>query len=284
MIRFATAVRAVHLTLLILLAAASVAAVPSARASSDDILNHGKKLYSQFDEELVIRHFFQDRKGGVFVDVGASYWKVDSTTYYLEERLEWSGIAIDAIAEHAAGYALNRPRTKFFSYIVTDRSGGSETLYLAGQLSSTNETHVSDLVDSAASDPRQGEILATGESRDRHVQDVRDVLKAVDGLKDFEPEEIQVETITLNDLLAQNGVTEIDFLSMDIEGGELSALKGFDIERFRPELVCIEMAAARRAELTSYFDAHGYERIQEYVKYDSINGYFRPRDAPTPEN
>ena len=37
-----------------------------------DILGTEKKKYSQFDEELVIRDFFQDRRGGFFVDVGAS--------------------------------------------------------------------------------------------------------------------------------------------------------------------------------------------------------------------
>ena len=33
-----------------------------------DILGTEKKLYSQFDEELIIRDFFQDRRGGVFPD------------------------------------------------------------------------------------------------------------------------------------------------------------------------------------------------------------------------
>ena len=52
--------------------------------------------------------------------------------------------------------------------------------------------------------------------------------------------ELSVSTITLNDLLDGQGVTSIDFLSMDIELSEPQALAGFDIDRFRPALVGIE--------------------------------------------
>lgn len=52
-----------------------------------DILDSGKKLYSQYDEELIIRDFFNDRRGGVFVDVGCYHYKDISTTYYLEKHL-----------------------------------------------------------------------------------------------------------------------------------------------------------------------------------------------------
>jgi hypothetical protein len=46
-----------------------------------DIVNTGTKRYSQFDEELVIRDFFQDRTEGVFLDVGSSTPMKNSTTY-----------------------------------------------------------------------------------------------------------------------------------------------------------------------------------------------------------
>jgi len=58
-----------------------------------------KKLYSQFNEELIIRDFFQDRKNGVFLDVGCSKPIENSTTYYLDKHLGWSGIGIGASPE-----------------------------------------------------------------------------------------------------------------------------------------------------------------------------------------
>ena len=78
-----------------------------AESERDDILTKGEKLYSQMNEELIIRHFFDDRRDGFFLDVGAFDWKKASTTLYLERHLGWSGIAIDAQKIHAEGYRKN---------------------------------------------------------------------------------------------------------------------------------------------------------------------------------
>jgi FkbM family methyltransferase len=215
----------------------------------DDILTKGEKLYSQNDEELIIRHFFDDRRDGFFLDVGAFDWKAASTTLYLERHLGWSGIAIDAQEIYAEGYRKNRPRTKFFTYLVTDHSGDVGTLYAAGPLSSVNKDNV----------------------------------KSFTKVKDFEPKPVQVATITLNDLLDRNGVETIDFLSMDIEGAEPAALAGFDIERFRPALVCIEAHGAGGEEIVAYFQTHGYERIDEYLQHDGVNWYYKLKGAPDGE-
>jgi hypothetical protein len=64
-------------TLALLLTLVSCAAVP---ATAGEILA-GKALYSQKNEELVIRDFFRDRRGGFFLDVGCAFPKNGSTTY-----------------------------------------------------------------------------------------------------------------------------------------------------------------------------------------------------------
>ena len=92
-----------------------------------------------------------------------------------------------------------------------------------------------------------------------------------------------VETITLNEILRRQEIWRIDFLSMDIEGGEPAALAGFDIQGFRPELVCIE-GSPGRSGITEYFIRNGYVRINAYLKHDIANMYFRPRKkAPNVE-
>ncbi len=40
-----------------------------------DILESGKKFYSEYNEELIIRDFFNDRRGGIFVDIGCAHYK-----------------------------------------------------------------------------------------------------------------------------------------------------------------------------------------------------------------
>lgn len=207
-----------------------------------DILKNEVKLYSQFDEELIIRDFFNDRRDGIFIDVGCAYAIDASTTYYLEQHLGWTGIGIDALPEYAEGWAASRPNSLFVDYAVTDHSGDTLTFYRA---------------------------------RVPTVSSLRSEM--VERWQGPAPEEIKVTTITLDKLLDDNKIKRIDFMSMDIEGAEPDALKGFDIERFKPELVCIETGTdpAIDRQISAYFSEHNYERIGEYMRYDIRNWYFR---------
>ena len=211
-------------------------------ASGGEILTSESKLYSQFDEELIIRDFFGDRRGGFFVDVGCAFPKKNSTTYYLEKHLGWSGIGVDALPRYAQRWKKLRPNSEFVAFAVTDRSGEAVTFWQA-----TVPT-VSSLSKKQAANFSRGKVKP-----------------------------IKVGTITLTKLLDDRGVTEIDFLSIDIEGSEPAALAGFDVERFRPELVAIEVMLKNTKKISDYFTSHGYERIEEYQAYDLINWYFRPK-------
>ena len=195
-------------------------------------------------EEWVIRDYFQDKRGGVFLDVGAADAREWNNTYFLETTLGWSGIAIDAQPEFAAEYARLRPRTRFFSLFVSDVSDAVETFYV----------------------PEKGPLGATSNrefaGRNEDPVDVR-----------------SVRTITLNDLLAREGVERVDFLSMDIELGEPRALAGFDIEKYRPALVCIEVHPQVRQELIDYFHRHHYVLAGKSLGVDAQNLYFMP-DSP----
>ena len=111
-------------------------------AREDDSILSEEKLYSQFREELIVRHFFQDRRDGIFLDVGSGPPCENSTTCYLERHLGWSGIAIDAYADYAPAWAKERPRSRFFSYLVTDHSDTLEPFYrsaLSGLSSTTQD-------------------------------------------------------------------------------------------------------------------------------------------------
>lgn len=223
------------------LASCSDADVPP--ADPDAILREGRALYSQHDEELIIRHFFRDERDGFFLDVGAFHPKKLSTTYYLESHLGWRGIAVDPMPGLAELYAAQRPSTRFFQLAASDRTGERLTLHLAGGLSSLDPRH----------------------------------LKRLPGGSTLESVPVEVETTTLDDLLAREGVEHVDFLSMDIEGYEPHALAGLDITRVRPRLVCIEATPRVRKRILRYFDAHGYERLDRYLPYDQVNWYFAPR-------
>ncbi len=213
-----------------------------------EILTKGTKKYSQLDEELVIRDFFDDREGGVFLDVGAGNYQRDSTTYYLEKHLGWSGIGVDALDELREGYVKNRPKTKFMNFLVTDEPSGKMKFYRANGYLEVSSASRKVASDQAAEYEGDGSVT-----------------------------ELEVPSITLNELLTELGTESIDFLSMDIEEWEPAALRGFDIDKYKPELVCIEAHRSVQDELFAYFADHGYERLDQYLPWDRFNWYFTPK-------
>ena len=202
---------------------------------------YGPHKNTEREEEWFIRDFFQDRRGGTFVDVGANHHQKSSKTYYLETALGWSGLAIEPQREFADGYAQHRPRTKFLPFFVSDVSNETARLFVIKQwpeVSSSNAEFVK---------------------------------------KFGRPDEVRdVPTLTLNDILDAEQIRQIDFVNIDVELHEPQVLKGFDIERFKPSLVCIEGLLPVRQHILDYFTAHGYVLVGKYLWVDLENLYFAP--------
>jgi hypothetical protein len=72
--------RSHRLGLVVLLVLAPLDAPAQLSPGNERLLASEHKLSSQKREEVLVPHFFQDRKHGCFVDVGAYHWKKLSTT------------------------------------------------------------------------------------------------------------------------------------------------------------------------------------------------------------
>ena len=204
-----------------------------------------EKRYSWHYEEWYIRDFFDDMRGGFFVDVGAWHYSASSNTFLLEVDFQWSGIAIDVHEWFRADYEENRPHTKYFTYFVSDTSAGKMELFV----------------------PRANTAVTSANKR--HIESKGLGITTT----------IQVQEITLDDLLDREGVKQIDFLSMDVELAEPAALRGFDIERFAPKLVCIEDHNPQVREFSEeYFEQHGYAKLELWSRIDSHNSYYARRE------
>ena len=212
---------------------------------------YGPGRYSQGEEEWIVRDYFQDRHDGFFVDVGANHYRYNSNTFYLDTRLGWSGLAIDPQPDFATDYRRYRPRTRFFSFFISDTSNTDAQLYV---------------VDGAplVASQDQGFAERLGSETKNPIVDARAVT---------------VPTIRLSDLLDQAGVSHFDFLSVDVELAEPKVLAGFDIERFHPSLVCIEAHTKVRQQVLDYFCSHGYVLLGKYLRADLLNLYFAPLSA-----
>ena len=202
---------------------------------------YGPSRFSEHQEEWVIRDYFGDRRDGYFVDVGANDYREFSNTYYLESRLGWSGLAIEPQVRFAEGYRSHRPRTRFLPLFASDVSNAQARLFL-----------------------HESNPLVTSSSREYAERWGADL------------KEIQVPTITLTDLLDQLGIKRLDLLSIDVELSEPKVLAGFDIDRFKPSLVCIEACVEVRQFVLDYFARHRYVLLGKYIRADQDNLYFAP--------
>jgi FkbM family methyltransferase len=198
----------------------------------------GPARYSQGYEELVIRDFFDDAWRGRFVDVGAGDYRHHSTTYFLERHRSWRGLAVDANADYAAGYARFRPRTTFVTAFVGGRDGGQADFAIA-----------------------RNPLFSSG------------VLPLP---ADAVVRRTRVPRRTLGGLLAEHGIARVDFLSIDVEGAEAEVLAGLDLRRWRPALVCVEVDKPGREGLFAHFRAAGYRELDAYRGVNDWNAYFTP--------
>jgi FkbM family methyltransferase len=201
---------------------------------------YGPRRDSLGGEEWIARDFFQDKREGVFLDVGASRYKEGSNTYYLETVLGWSGVAVEPQAKFAADYKTYRPRTMFVPVFAGPTSDATAKLYIPEKdaIASSNPT-----------------FAETGGA----------IVTAID-----------TKTMRLDDILDQAGITQVDFLSMDIELAEPEALAGFTLERYGIQLACIEGQPQVRQQIIDYFTARGYTLLGRYLRADTNNLWFAP--------
>jgi FkbM family methyltransferase len=201
---------------------------------------YGPARNSEHGEEWIVRDFFNDKRGGVFVDVGANHYRNYSNTYFLETTLGWSGVAVEPQTKFAGDYQQYRPRTTFLPLFVSDKSDEEAVLNVPSN----------DLV--ASSDPAFADSFGS------------------------KSKAMTVRTSTLDTILERTGITAIDFLTMDIELAEPAALRGFSIEKYRPALVCVEAHPEVRQQILDYFAAHRFTVVGKYLRADSDNIWFMP--------
>lgn len=177
------------------------------------------KYFSQHGEDTALAEYFGRRRDGFFVEVGALDGVTLSNTYYFERELGWRGILVEANPVEAERCAAARPRSVVVQAAVVDPEGAREgTTFQVVE----GEAGLSSL----QLRPRYRELVARLAQARGHPLNVMT---------------IEVPTTTLDAILAQHAPPEIDFMTIDIEGHEGSALRGLSLgQRWRPRVLLVE--------------------------------------------
>ena len=166
-----------------------------------------KKSYAMNNEDTAVLNYFKDRKNGFYVDVGC-YHPIHRNNTHLLHKQNWSGINIDTSQFSIDLFNYMRPKDLNYNCAISDKNENIKLFYQKelSQLSTTEKG--------------QAESVFQGNIKEKEMQ-----------------------AFTLDEVLNRDRYkkSKIDFLDIDVEGTDLKVLKGLSFDKFKPELICIEI-------------------------------------------
>ena len=195
--------------------------------------------YAQNFEDVILRRALSHVRQGFYVDVGAQHPVDDSVTkaFSLEG---WRGINIEPVKHWFAMLQKDRPHDINLNIAIGDAGGL--------RLFEVEDTGLS------TTDP----VFA-----ERHREAGHSII------------EHTVPAMTLDEVFAVEGVTEVHFLKIDCEGAERAAIASCSFDRVRPWIVLVEATEPNSQVSTASQWEHlltdrGYVRVYN----DGLNLYY----------
>ncbi len=92
---------------------------------------------------------------------------------------------------------------------------------------------------------------------------------------------IRMPVVTLAQLCKQHGIGEIDFLKIDVEGGEADVLHGGDWKRYRPKVILIEAVMPGSNEPAwSEWEPFLLAQSYRFALFDTLNRFYVAQEHP----
>jgi FkbM family methyltransferase len=150
------------------------------------------------------------------------------------EEHGWKGICVDPFPTHMEGRTC-----QMFKEVVYSEAGKRMTFHAAGQLGGLTDTL---------------------------------------GMWKVEAEQapaVEFTTVTMADILSRGHAPQhIDYMSLDIEGAELDALRGFPFDRYQLGALDVEhnFEEPKRHQIEALMKTHGYVKVHTWMQDD----FYRP--------
>ncbi len=203
--------------------------------------------YTQNLEDYHLSLAFAGQKTGTYIDVGAGHPVADNVSFWFYER-GWRGVVVEPQAGLAGLYARLRPRDAVVCGLIGRHDGVADF-------------HVVD---------RLHGLSTTVESIARQAQNLGASYRTV-----------SMPIMTLARLCAKHELDEIDFLKVDVEGGEAGVLRSGDWLQYRPKVVVVEAVTPGTgepswAEWEPSLIAQGYR----FALFDTLNRFYVANEHP----
>lgn len=162
-----------------------------------------------------VLHFFDNKDGLFYVDVGANDGITWSNTFVLEKYLKWNGICIE-------------PNPEIFTKLVDSRNCKNLNICISNEDGNVVFRSVHGYANMLSG------ILDFFE--DTHIKRIDNDIKNHGGCY----QDLNIRSQPLKNVCQENNVKNIDYLSIDCEGAEYEVLKSLDLQSFKPKLISIE--------------------------------------------
>jgi FkbM family methyltransferase len=230
----------------------------SARAGGADAAPDIGVYKSRNLQDLFLdRWIFHGLERGVFVDIGAHDGITFSNSWFFEKKRNWSGVCVEPNPAVFRRLAANRT-CRLLPCCVSNARGPVQFLKIAGyseMLSGITDRHDA-----------------------QHKQRIAHELQLHGGSSEL----IAVEARTFGDIVAECGFSEIHYLSIGTEGGELDILKSIDFSHTPIHALTVEHNEKTSAMMHPFMHSKGYDLIKsigaDLLFLDRKSSYFPAYD------
>ena len=194
---------------------------------------------SQSSQDLFLdRWVFRGLEAGTFIDIGAHDGVTFSNSWFFEKMRRWQGVCVEPNPAVVKRLAVNRA-SRIIPCCVAAASGRVDFLQLSGF-----PEMLSGIVD--AYDPE-------------HKKRVDDELREHGGSSEV----IRVEARTFDQIVAECGSSEIEYVSIDTEGSEDAILKSISFDRAFIHALTVECNyEAAKDAMVAFMGGEGFELIK----------------------
>ena len=216
------------------------------------VLQYDTESYSQLYQDLFALFILNQKKGGSFLEFGATNGIELSNTALLEKKFGWHGVLAEPSPQWHKQLKKNRPEANIITDCIYSETGQNLDFFVSksGVLSTLEEFRQSDI----------SSMPGNTASRNKSGHTVK------------------VSTISLNDVFIKYFNSKpIDFMSVDTEGSELLILKNFNFKEFGPKCVTVEHNFTNDQEkIDQLFFSNNYIRL--FKKYTQFDAWYVRKD------